>query len=241
MSFRRRFWRQYQQIRRRVLGIPEPGAVDFGDLRRPAPFGRDFGETRGQALDRYYIEAFLKAHAADVRGHVLEIGNDKYTRRFGGDRVTANDILHVTADNPRATIVGDLSDAPQIADATFDALIVTQTLHLIYDAKAAARTLQRILRPGGVLLLTTPGISQIPTGTEWAHTWHWSFSPLSIHAILSEAFGAGAVTVEQFGNVLSAAAMLYGLSSADLTADELESRDPDYPVIIGARAIRSAS
>jgi hypothetical protein len=32
--------------------------------------------------------------------------------------------------------------------------------------------------------------------------------------------------------------MLYGLSSADLARQELAHADPDYPVIIGARATR---
>ncbi|HSJ64612.1 MAG TPA: methyltransferase domain-containing protein [Gemmatimonadaceae bacterium] len=240
MSVRRAFWRKVRQLRRRLTGIPDTGRVDFGELRRLEPLGRHFGEDRGLALDRHYIEAFLHAHQSDIRGRVLEIGEDRYTRQFGGDRVTGNEILHVTAENPRATIVGDLADAPHIPDAAFDTLIVTQTLHLIYDAKAAARTMHRVLRPGGVLLLTVPGITQIPNGTPWAHTWFWAFTPLSVRRMLGDAFAGGTVEVSQYGNVLAAAAMLYGLASADLRPDELAAMDPDYPVIIGARAERGA-
>lgn len=241
MSFRRTFWRRYREIRRRVLGVPATGAIDFGQLRRLEPFGRHFGEDRGLALDRHYIEAFVGAHDADVRGDVLEIGDDTYTRRFGANRVRRSDVLNVRADQPRATIVADLSDAPQIPDASFDTLIVTQTLHLIYDPQAAVRTMHRILRPGGVLLLTVPGITQVPHGTVWAHTWFWAFTALSINRMLSERFGGDMVAVQHYGNVLSAAAMLYGLSADDLTPDELDACDPDYPVIIGARALRSGS
>jgi len=239
MSLRRSFWRGYREIRRRVLGIPQTGGINFGQLRRLEPFGRHFGEDRGRALDRHYVESFLGSHAADIKGHVLEVGDDVYTRRFGADRVSTSDILHVTAGNPRATIVADLSDAAHIPDASFDTLIVTQTLHLIYDPKAAVRTMHRILRPGGVLLLTVPGITQVPHGTVWAHLWFWAFTPLSINRMLSEAFGGDAVAVEHFGNVLSASAMLYGLSADDLAPDELDVSDPDYPVIIGARARRT--
>jgi SAM-dependent methyltransferase len=238
MSLRRAFWRRIRQLRRRITGIPDTGRVDFGDLRRLEPFGRHFGEDRGIALDRHYIEAFLHAHQADIRGRVLEIGEARYTRQFGGERVTGTEILHVTPDNPRATIVGDLAQAPHIPDAAFDALIITQTLHLIYDAKAAARTMHRILKPGGVLLLTVPGITQVPNGTPWAHTWFWAFTPLSVQRMLADAFVGGTVEVSQYGNVLSAAAMLYGLSAADLRPDELATMDPDYPVIMGARAVR---
>ena len=241
MSLRRAFWRTYRRVKRRVLGVPDTRTVDFGHLRRLEPFGRHFGEDRGQALDRYYIEGFLGAAAADVRGRVLEIGEDRYTRQFGGDRVTHSDIPHVNTSNPRATIVGDLSAAPQIPDASFDTLIITQTLHLIYDPIAAVRTMHRVLKPGGVLLLTVPGITQIPNGTQWADTWYWAFTPQSVRRMLAEAFGDSGVAVTSHGNVLSATSMLYGLSASDLTTEELNESDPDYPVIIGARARREGA
>jgi SAM-dependent methyltransferase len=238
MSILKPFWRTLRFVKRVAQGIPATGRIDFGQLRRTEPFGRHFGEDRGQPLDRHYIEAFIGSHAAAIRGRVLEIGESLYTRRFGGDAVTQRDILHVNSANKKATIVADLAHAPQIADATFDTLIVTQTLHLIYDARAAVATMHRILKPGGTLLLTVPGITQIPNGTTWADTWYWSFTPLSVRRMLTDVFGEG-VEVRDHGNVLSAAAMLYGLSSADLTRDELDVHDADFPVIICAKAIRS--
>jgi SAM-dependent methyltransferase len=241
MSIRKGFWNMYRQVKRRVSGVPDIGRVDFGQLRRITPFERSFGEARGQALDRYYIEAFLERRARDVNGRVLEIGEDKYTRRFGAERVLRSDVLHVKAGNPQATIVADLASAPHIPDATFDTLIVTQTLHLIYDPIAALRTIHRILKPGGVLLLTVPGITQIPHGTLWADTWFWAFTPLSVNRMLTDVFAGGAVEIEQTGNVLSATALLYGLSSADLAPHELDAIDPDYPVIITARAVRASN
>jgi hypothetical protein len=88
-------------------GHPEIGAARLGDLRRVTPFGRRFGSDRRFPVDRYYIERFPVAHAHDVRGRVLEIKDDYYTRRFGGDRVTRSVVLHVVPGNPRATIVAD--------------------------------------------------------------------------------------------------------------------------------------
>ena len=63
--------------------------------------------------------------------------------------------------NPQATIVGDLTDAPQIPSDAFDCAIVTQTLQFVYNVRAALATLHRILAPGGVLLATVPGITKI--------------------------------------------------------------------------------
>jgi SAM-dependent methyltransferase len=236
MKFRKRLYRGYAQLRRRLLGIPLPGTVDFGDLRRLEPISRHFGTDRGLPIDRYYIEQFLGRHAADIRGCALEVGDDVYLRRFGQGQVVRGDILHVADGNPRATIVADLADAPHIADRTFDCIVLTQTLHLIYDFRSAVSTLHRILKPGGVLLLTVPGLTHVPTRSLWGYTWHWSFTQLSIARMLSEEFGVGRVSLSTQGNVLAATAFLQGLAAEELAGDELDAADADYPVIIAARA-----
>jgi len=237
MSLRKSAYRTYVRLRRRLLGIPPPGSVNFGDLRRVEPISRHYGADRGgHPIDRHYIERLLSRSAADVRGRVLEVGDDEYTRRYGGERVARRDILHVTPDNPRATFVADLADAPQIPDDSFDCVILTQVLYLVYDARSAVRTLHRILKPGGVLLVTVPGITQVPHGTVWAHTWYWAFTDLSVRRMLGEVFGEDRVTVDSGGNVLAATAFLHGLAAEELAPDELDACDPDYPLVITARA-----
>ena len=213
---------------------PHVGEIDFGSLRRLTPISTNFGYDRGTPIDRYYIEGFLERNRADVRGRVLEIQENDYTMRFGGDRVSASEVLSLTSGNPRATIVGDLASAPELESDSFDSAIVTQTLHLIYDFRAALVTLHRILRPGGVLLLTVPGISQL----EWGEAWHWSFTVLSAQRALGEVFGFERVAVEGWGNVLAATAFLQGLAVEELTVDELEYVDPSYPVTVAVRAVK---
>jgi ubiquinone/menaquinone biosynthesis C-methylase UbiE len=80
---------------------------------------------------------------------------------YGRENVIKSDILHIDDSNKRATFIGDLSNAPQIPDNTFDCFIMTQTLQYIFDFKKALRTCRRILKPGGTLLLTVPNISPI--------------------------------------------------------------------------------
>jgi len=91
---------------------------------------------------------------------VLEIGDADYTRKFGGKRVTHSDVLHVADRDPPATIVADLTAAEHIPSNAFDCAIVTQTLHLIYDVRAAIGTLYRILKPGGVLVVNSSLVPQ---------------------------------------------------------------------------------
>lgn len=216
---------------------PNVGSVRFGSLRRLTAISRAFGFDRGLPIDRYYIERFLSAHAADIRGHVLEIGDNAYTRRFGAERVTKSDVLHVSKGNPEATVVGDLTCAEHISSDSFDCVILTQTLHLIYDVRAALKTLYRILKPGGVLLATFPGISQMSNDC-WRESWYWGFTHLSARRLFEEIFPAANVCVEVSGNVLAAIAFLHGLAAEELRQEELEYRDSHYEVSILVRAVK---
>ena len=224
-------------LRQRAGAVPPVGHVDFGDLRRTTPLSRQFGYERGLPVDRYYIEGFLGRRAPDVRGRVLEIGDASYTRRFGGDRVERADVLHAHAGNPEATFVGDLADHATLPADAFDCIVLTQTLHLIYDVRAAVDALYRALRPGGVLLATVPGISQIEQG-EWGSTWYWGFTALSASRLLGDAFGPDRVTVEAHGNVLASVAFLEGIAAEELAPGELDETDELYPLLITARAVK---
>lgn len=217
---------------------PPPGRVLMGDLRRLKPLASDFGYSRGQPIDRYYIENFLSRHADDVQGRVLEIKDDEYTQQFGGNRVTQGDILDIDPDNPRANIVGDLADVSQVPADTYDCAIITQTLLLIYDVKAALRTLYRILKPGGVCLITVPGITSVYE--DLADTWYWSFTVASMQQLLEETFPGATLTVESHGNMLAAIALLAGLATEELHTEELDYHDLRYQVTISARAVKPA-
>jgi len=216
---------------------PDTKRWDWGDLRRLRPVSHEFGYDRGLPVDRYYIERFLEAHRRDIAGRTLEIGGDEYTRRYGGDRATRRDVLHIHGRNSAATIVADLVDAPQIADGTFDCIVVTQTLHLIYDVDLAVATLHRISRPNGVVLATFPGISQL-SGDEWSRTWSWGFDSLLAGRLFASHFGEQNITVEAHGNSLAAAAFLQGLATVDLTPAQLDADEAGCELLVTVRAVR---
>ncbi len=239
LSPRLRAW--LGSVRRKYrLQWPPRGSVSFGDLRRVTPISASFGLERGNPIDRYYIEAFLSANAGDIKGRTLELGDPYYIDKFGAGRVTRPEVLHYVDGNPLATIVADLTDAPHIESDSFDCVIFTQTLQMIWDMNAAMTTLHRILKPGGVLLLTTSGISKIGRRLgrdDWGE--YWRMTAPAVERMASEIFPNAAVTVSPFGNVLSACAYLQGLSLEELEPAELDFVDPDFEVIVGAR-IRKA-
>jgi SAM-dependent methyltransferase len=211
--------------------------VRMGGLRRTTPISRHFGYDRGTPVDRRYVEAFLGRHAHDVRGRVLEVGDDAYTRAFGGDRVTSAEVLHVDASAPHVTYVADLADGAGLPSDAFDCVVLTQTLHLVFDMPAAIATLHRILKPGGVLLVTVPGVSSVDAG-ESGEAWLWSLTPSALRRLLRLRFAPDDVDVVAYGNVLTAVAFLRGLTADELRPDEWGVADPQYPVIVAGRAVK---
>lgn len=203
--------------------------------RRATPLSRSWGADRGTPVDRYYIERFLERHRADIRGRVLEVRDSRYTSRFGTD-VTAVDVLDVEVDNPVATITADLSAADEIPRDTFDCFVLTQTLQYIADLGGALGHARRVLRPGGVLLVTVPGISRIDTGH--ADRDLWRFTPRALAILFERSWATDEVEITSDGNVLTAAAFLYGLAAEELTPAKLAAHDPSYPVVVCARAVR---
>ena len=217
--------------------IPSVGNIRKGDFNRVTPFSKEFGYDRGGPVDRYYIESFLEINTPAIKGRVLEIGDNEYTLKFGKSAVTKSDILHIDPSNTKATIIGDLSAAPQIPDNIYDCIILTQTLHLIYNYTDALKTCYRVLKPGGVLLMTVPGITHIDQG-EWKNNWLWAFTGASIRRMLAGVFHQPA-EVNTYGNVLIASAFLYGMGVNELKKEQLDHNDPHYQVIITSKSIKT--
>jgi SAM-dependent methyltransferase len=228
-------------LRRKVVRytrLPPVGWVRFGHLRRLKPISPDWGMERGQPIDRYYIERFLSSHASDIQGRVLEIGDNTYTCKFGQERVTESVVLHVAEQKEHVTLIGSLTDIDAFPACSFDCFIVTQTLQAIFDVPSAVRTIYHSLKPGGVALITIPGISKISRYDMERWGYYWSFTTGSIEKLFSESFPRDHLKIEANGNVLASIAFLHGLASQELSKKELDYSDPDYQLLITVRAVR---
>jgi SAM-dependent methyltransferase len=207
------------------------------DLTRTSPLSTNFGWDRGTPVDRYYIEQFLREQAPLVRGKVLEVGDASYTRKFSGGRADSMDVLHFAAGNPEATIVGDLTNPSTLPAGAFDCFICAQTLQYTFEIRKAVEGAHHLLRPGGVLLATVPGISQISRQDSAAYGEYWRFTTSSVERLVRSVFGGGNVAVGSRGNVLAATALLQGIALEELPdASLLDRTDPDYQVIVTAVA-----
>jgi len=215
-------------------------AFDWGDFRRTDPVSREWGYDRGVPVDRRYIEEFLCACSSDVSGSVLEVQEDDFTVAFGGPRVSRHDVLDIDPSNSRATVLADLRAASEIPPATYDCIILTQTLHVIDDMRAALRECHRILKPGGVLLATFPSASRVCL--EYGEDGdYWRMTPAGARALVGSSFERSILSSKAYGNVLTNTAFLHGLSATELSVTEFDDHDPYFPVLTGIRAKKTCA
>ena len=207
----------------------------LGGLRRTAPLSENWGYDRGQPIDRYYIDAFLAENRDDIQGKALEVKENLYVDRYGTN-VERCDVLDRDAENPKATIVADLSDQGALAPEQFDCIVLTQTLQYVADVPAAIKNVKGALRAGGVLLATVPGVARAdedPSGPSL-----WSFTHAGCQVLFEDGFGAPNTAIRSYGNVLAAIAFLSGMARQELRPEELAVHDVRFPVIVAVRAVR---
>lgn len=206
--------------------------VVFNGLERSTAVSSVFGLERGTPIARYYIEKFLHKNSRVIKGRVLEVGDSNYSRRFGGERVESFEVLHVVSGSKAATIIGDLTDRATLPRNSIDCFICTQTFNFIFDVQKAVEGVHQLLKPGGVLLFTVSGISQISRYDmdRWGD--YWRFTNASLQRLFDPVF-KGRLEIESYGKVLAATAFLQGIVAEDLPNPALlDERDPDYQVLI---------
>ena len=206
--------------------------VIFDDLKMNKPVSKVFGLDRGTPIDRRYIDEFLLKNSHYIKGKVLEVGDSSYSKKFAGGKVTSFEVLHAVTGNKAATIIGDLTDPATLPENYVDCFICTQTFNFIFEVQKAIAGAHRLLKPGGILLATVAGISQISRYDmdRWGD--YWRFTTASIDRLFRPVF-TGGVEVETFGNVLAATAFLQGVAVEDLPDSSLlDERDEDYQLII---------
>jgi methyltransferase family protein len=206
-----------------LRGYPVPR---WGNLRRTVPFSATYGFERGTPIDRHYLHAFLSAHRNQITGDVLEVQTTSYTERFGRG-VGRSDTFDIVA-SFSPTYLCDLSHCEAIIpSASYDCLLLPNTLPHLRELDRALVQLQRIVRPGGVILASATGLlpltGDVPefsrlTPDGWRHR-------------LASAWPGATVEVRGHGNCLAAIAAQLGLALEELTPSELDVDDPRYPVL----------
>ena len=193
----------------------------------------DFGYSRGTPIDRKFIEGFIAAKAACIRGSVLEVGEPYYTRAYGSG-IQHVDVLHRFTGNPVATIVGDLQKSYTLEPGRYDCVILTQVLNFLSDPRAALATAWHSLRPGGTMLLSVACLSPISIYDRERWGDYWRITEQGLETLVGE-LKPLKYEIRAYGSIALAISFLRGCAYEDIPENERMPKDGDrFPIVICA-------
>ncbi len=129
----------------------------------------------------------------------------------------------VTARYGIKTYVGDLAQC-DLPEDTYDAITLSQAIEHLYDPKGTLRECLRILKPGGLLVMTTPNAHSLGA-VEFGAYWRGWEAPRHLHLFTVEslrqlALGAG-FDVAEARTYSAGAAVVYRVSRTNQLGGKL--------------------
>jgi len=132
------------------------------------------------------------------RGLVLDAGSGRGAwKSIIEQNATRESVDIAPKAGERVTWIADLTDMPQVPTDRYDAAVCHQVLEHVPDPAAAARELQRVLKPGGTLVISVPHLSR---QHELPHD-YFRFTPQGLRRLLEDA-GFEVRSVAGYGGVL---------------------------------------
>lgn len=224
----------WEEIRKLICSEKNSEMIRKIDIN---PVGKTYGASRGGSICRYYLDGFLNRYKNVIKGKVLEIGDRKYTDRYGTD-VNESYVLHFDDrfEGYGLDFNGDLRTGKGIDTDFYDCIILTQVLNFVQDINRTPDILMNALRIGGKLLVCVSGISPIVRYDMDKYGHYWNFTDKSIRNMFTRENTECEVWTK--GNCKVACAFLQGMGCTELTLDELEDTDEDFQVAIFAVVTR---
>ena len=117
----------------------------------------DIGSGRGALIARVTSRLEVRASACDYTDALMELS---------GQRVDVANLNH---------------EPLPYADASFDVVTATEVIEHLHDFRRIVREIQRVLRPGGVCILSTPNILNLNSRLRFLCFGFWNlFGPLPV-------------------------------------------------------------
>jgi len=162
--------------------------------------------TDAHKLSRDNIARLLAKAAPYVHGAVLDVGcgMKPYEQLLGGQAThwTGLDFVQSAAGHTRADVFGSALDMP-FESASFDTIICTQVAEHVPEPMRLFSECARVLRTGGILLLTTPQTEEMH---EQPHD-YYRYTRYGLQ-YLAEAQGLQVLALHPFGGAAQAFALL---------------------------------
>lgn len=197
------------------------------------PISMQFATERGTPIDRIYIESFLSEHRNQIVGDVLEIEDNFYTLKYGGVNVKNSIVMDVSSKDPGIDFNANIETGEGIRENVADCFILTQTLMYIYDLKTAAKNIGKLLKHGGVALITCSGISQNSKRCMDNYGCYFNFNEAVFEKMFTDE-NVEVIETGSYGNVKTVSAHIVGMCYEDLDAEDFIPNDKYYPLIVYA-------
>jgi SAM-dependent methyltransferase len=151
---------------------------------------------------RYELERQIERHASKVIGRVLDVGSGSHSRYRGFFRDCTKYVKLDIEGVPDVDVHGSAESIP-LPDNSFDSIVSTQVIGDVFDLEKAFSEFIRVLKPGGVLLLTEGFMD--PLHDEPYD--YWRFTAHSLRRLAADA-GFEVELVEKRGGYFSVRAQM---------------------------------
>ena len=142
-----------QRMRGRLLANREKMEQDLAHRR-----SRQYLSPAVYAQHRAITALMLKY----LQGRVLDIGCGHMPfKDYLPANVTTYDTLELYPRSAEVTYVGDVGDMNMVPGSTYNSALCLEVLEHVPDPWAALRETARVLKPGGVLILSVPHLSRL--------------------------------------------------------------------------------
>lgn len=161
----------------------------------------------------------------DVRGlRVLDVGcgDRPYEPLFAG---AAEVVGFDVPGSAHADVVGSIEAIP-LEDASVDLVVCLQVLEHVPDPAAAVRELQRVVRPGGRVLLSTHGVAPFHPNPDD----HWRWTATGLETLFAANGPWTSVTVAPGAGTAATTAMLVA-HAVDLLFKRVRLRPLAQPIV----------
>lgn len=160
--------------------------------------------VRGQSIYRVLSQQCLKENSPTLSGRVIDLAGGGKNNYF--KYLNLGKIEYDNADiksRPGVDVVLDLTKPLPLADNSFDVALLFNCLYIFVNPEQVLREINRIIRPGGFLLLITPFIfNEAPEPTDY-----WRFTSQGLRQVLSQG-GFREIKIIPFGERFTAVIFL---------------------------------
>lgn len=207
-----------------------------------------FGHLGGTPVDRVLIENFLenasKSLVVNGNGIAVEVGSTDYIKKYfpKSQHLRLDFVkdleIHQSGLN---SLSGDLCHLSPKTENFIDVLLLTQVLSFTENPDAALNVIGKLLKPGGVVILTDPFLTPISMFDEIRWGEFSRFTERNLRRLLTDQDWVESQEISFLGNSVTSAAIIMGIPAEQVEKKWFAPVRDSHATVITAIVKKSAS